>query len=243
MVISRNEPLANVDFLSGITLLVDKPMGWTSFDVVGKLRGLLRKKLQRKNIKVGHAGTLDPLATGLLIVAIGKDTQKISQYQESPKTYKGTIRLGATTPSADAETEPDCFFAVDHIDDPLIERTRLSFVGKIQQKPPVYSAVKVDGMRAYKLAREGVEFETRTREVEIFSFNIAGISMPDIHFDVHCQKGTYIRSLASDFGMALKSGAYLTSLCRTAIGEFRLEDAWTVAELEKELLSGSVNPD
>lgn len=240
MVITRNESLKSVDFKSGITLLVDKPLGWTSFDVVGKLRGLLRKKLQVKNIKVGHAGTLDPLATGLLIIAIGRDTQKISQYQESPKSYMGTIRLGATTPSADAETEPDCFFPVDHIDDQLIEKTRLSFVGKIQQKPPVFSAVKVEGMRAYKLAREGVEFETRTREVEIFSFNITGISIPDIHFNVHCQKGTYIRSLAVDFGSAMKSGAYLTSLTRTGIGEFRLEDAWTVPELEQELLSGLV---
>lgn len=235
MIIHKNESLANHDFLSGVTLLVDKPMGWTSFDVVGKIRGMLRKKLEIKKIKVGHVGTLDPLATGLLIIAIGKDTQKINTYQESAKKYSGTMRLGATTPSADAESEPDRFFAIDHINDALIEQTRLKFIGKITQKPPVFSAVKVDGMRAYKLAREGVEFDIKSREVEIYDFTICQVAMPDIEFTVHCEKGTYIRSLAKDFGESMNSGAYLTALCRTAIGTYELNDAWTLDELEKEL--------
>ena len=216
--------------------MVNKPMGWTSFDVVGKIRGMLRKKLEIKKIKVGHAGTLDPLATGLLIIAIGKDTQKINTYQESDKKYSGVMRLGATTPSADAETEPDRFFPTDHIDAALIEQTRLKFIGKITQIPPVFSAVKVDGMRAYKMAREGIDFEIKSREVEVFEFNINHIAVPVIEFTVHCQKGTYIRSLAKDFGETMGSGAYLTSLCRTAIGAYELNDAWTLDELEKELV-------
>ncbi len=236
MIVNKSELLHSQDFLSGITLLVNKPAGWTSFDVVGKIRGMLRKKLQVKKIKVGHAGTLDPLATGLLIIAIGKDTSKINIYQENSKVYTGTILLGATTPSADAETEPDQYFPTGHIDEELIETVRKKFVGRIIQKPPIFSALKVDGMRAYKLAREGVEFEIREREVEIYSFEISQIAIPEITFRVHCQKGTYIRSLARDFGEALGSGAYLSSLCRTAIGEHELKDAWDLEEIERELL-------
>lgn len=219
------------DFQTGQVLLIDKPLTWTSFDVVNKVRYQLKKLLNVKKIKVGHAGTLDPLATGLLIVCTGKKTKEIEKFQGLPKTYTGTFLLGQTTPSFDAETEVDGSFPTDHINDEILEKARAGFVGPIQQLPPMFSAVKMDGVPLYKLAREGKTRELKPRNVEIFDFNIDKTNFPNIDFEVNCSKGTYIRSLAHDFGKATDSGAYLTALRRTAIGEFSVEKAWDLEEL------------
>ncbi len=218
------------DFLAGAMLLVDKPQGWTSFDVVNKIRYKLKSGLKVPNIKVGHAGTLDPMATGLLILCTGKATRQIDEYQGLPKTYTGTLRLGATTPSYDAETEIDETYPIDHITEALLETTRLQFIGAISQVPPMFSAIKVDGQPLYKKARKGETIEVKAREVRIDSFELTRLDLPDIDFNVECSKGTYIRSLAYDFGRALHSGAYLTALRRTAIGPYRVEDAKSVEQ-------------
>lgn len=218
------------DFLAGAMLLVDKPQGWTSFDVVNKIRYKLKSGLKVPNIKVGHAGTLDPMATGLLILCTGKATRQIDEYQGLPKTYTGTLRLGATTPSYDAETEIDETYPIDHITEALLETTRLQFIGAISQVPPMFSAIKVDGQPLYKKARKGETIEVKAREVRIDSFELTRLDLPDIDFYVECSKGTYIRSLAYDFGRALHSGAYLTALRRTAIGPYRVEDAKSVEQ-------------
>ncbi|MEM7105454.1 MAG: tRNA pseudouridine(55) synthase TruB [Bacteroidota bacterium] len=224
-------PKEEYDFQAGATLLVDKPQDWTSFDVVNKIRFKLKRKLGVKKIKVGHAGTLDPMATGLLIICTGKNTKKIQQYQDLGKTYTGTITLGATTPSYDAETEPDAFFPIDHIDEGKIINTTQQFIGEIQQIPPMFSAIKVDGQPLYKKARKGEVIERKPRTITISEFTITSIEMPNVNFRVKCSKGTYIRSLAYDFGAALESGAHLTKLIRTDIGDHSLEMAWNLDEL------------
>lgn len=218
------------EFQDGKILLIDKPLKWTSFDVVNKIRFHIRKKFGLKKIKVGHAGTLDPLATGLLILCTGKMTKQIDSIQSLYKVYEGTFHLGATTPSFDLETEINQRFETAHITPELMEKVAKGFEGKIQQVPPVFSAIQKDGKRLYELARKGIETEIEAREIEIFSFGITSCELPEISFRVACSKGTYIRSLANDFGKALGSGAYLSSLRRTEIGEFTLANAQTLED-------------
>lgn len=213
-----------MDFEKGEVLLFDKPLKWTSFDLVRKVRGLIRIK------KVGHAGTLDPLATGLMIICTGKMTKQIDTFQAQVKEYTGTFKLGATTPCYDMEQPEDATFPTEHISEQMIREMVNQFTGVISQLPPPHSAVKVDGKRAYELARKGREVVMKSREVTIEAFEITGIKMPEVSFRIVCSKGTYIRSIAHDFGKALGSGAYLTSLCRTRIGEFRLENAMQLAD-------------
>ena len=213
------------DFQEGQLLLIDKPLEWTSFDVVNKLRYAIRKKFNIKKIKVGHAGTLDPLASGLLLICVGKFTNTIDQYQGQPKEYTGTITLGATTPSFDLESEVNHTYPTAHITEKLIQETTQQFIGEIQQKPPIFSAIKKDGKRLYELARKGQSIEIPTRLVTIYSFEITKINFPNLNFRVLCSKGTYIRSLANDFGKALDSGGYLSALRRTKIGNFPVEEA------------------
>ena len=218
------------DFKSGQVLLIDKPLHWTSFQAVNKLRWHIKKRFNIKKIKVGHAGTLDPLATGLLIICTGKQTKQINIYQGQVKEYIGTFTIGATTPSYDLETEIDKTFAIDHITDELLHQTTQQFIGKIQQKPPIFSAIKKDGKRLYELARKGETTEIKSREVTISEFEITAINFPEIEFRVVCSKGTYIRSLANDFGEALQSGAHLSALRRTKIGNFSVQKAVSIDE-------------
>lgn len=221
------------DFLDGQVLLIDKPLHWTSFQVVNKLRWHLKKKFNLKKIKVGHAGTLDPLATGLLIICTGKFTKKIDEYQGKPKEYIGELTLGATTPSYDLETAVNEIFPVNHITNRLLEETTKQFIGEINQIPPIFSAIKKEGKRLYDIAREGKTTEIEARKVTITNFEITNINLPKVTFKVQCSKGTYIRSLAHDFGKALNSGAYLSQLRRTKIGEFSVSKAQTVADWER----------
>ena len=209
-------------------LLIDKPLNWTSFDVVNKLRFALKYHIGVKKIKVGHAGTLDPLASGLLVICTGKKTKQIDTFQAQEKEYTGTIILGATTPSYDAESEIDQHYPIDHITPEIIDTTRQKFLGIIEQVPPMYSAIKIDGKPLYKLARRGIKKEIKARKITITSFDVDSSTFPKLHFKVVCSKGTYIRSLAHDFGQALQSGAYLGSLRRTRIGSFKVEDAITI---------------
>ena len=222
-----------MDFAKGEVLLVDKPLRWTSFNVVNKIRNALKKKYGK--IKVGHAGTLDPLATGLLIICTGKLTKQIDLYQAQEKEYTGTILLGATTPTLDAEMAPDRIYPTDHVTPEMIKNAALKFIGDIEQMPPMFSALKVGGETAYKAAREGRELELKPRLVTINEFELTNIALPEVSFRVVCSKGTYIRSLARDLGIALDSGAYLTSLRRTRIGDFRVEDAWELQKLGEKL--------
>lgn len=225
------------DFLAGNILLIDKPLEWTSFQVVNKLRWLIRKQFNIKKIKVGHAGTLDPLATGLLIICTGKATKQINELQGQIKEYTGTIQLGATTPSYDLETEINATFPTDHITPALIHEATAQFIGEIDQLPPVFSALKKDGKRLYEYARKGEEVEIKTRKITIESFEITNINENAIDFKVVCSKGTYIRSLAHDFGRALQSGGHLTALRRTKIGDFDVQDAQSVSGFEEFLKS------
>jgi len=213
------------DYKNGQVLLIDKPLNWTSFQVVNKLRWHIRQKFNLKKIKVGHAGTLDPLASGLLIICTGSFTKKIDEYQGQIKEYTGEITLGATTPSYDMESEIDEIFSITHISEDLIYKTVNQFIGEIDQKPPMFSALKKDGVRLYDMAREGKTIEIASRKITINEFEITNINLPKVEFRVVCSKGTYIRSLAFDFGKALKSGAYLSKLRRTKIGEFNVENA------------------
>ncbi|MGC1514386.1 MAG: tRNA pseudouridine(55) synthase TruB [Maribacter sp.] len=213
------------DFLSGQVLLIDKPMGWSSFQAVNKLKWAIRKKFGLKKFKIGHAGTLDPLATGLLIICTGKFTKKIDEYQGQEKEYTGCITLGTTTPSYDLETEIDASFATDHITPTLIRDTTRQFLGEIAQAPPIFSALKKDGKRLYELAREGKSVEIAKRIVNVSTFEITRIDNLDVHFRIVCSKGTYIRSIAHDFGKALESGAHLSALRRTKIGSFNVDKA------------------
>lgn len=224
------QPLSSAYFTEGAVLLVDKPQGWTSFDVVNKIRGKIRSLFQIKNIKVGHAGTLDPMATGLLIVCTGKDTKRINEYQDRAKEYTGTITFGATTPSYDAESEIDATFPFEHITADLLEKAKAQFLGEIEQVPPMFSAIKVDGQPLYKMARKGESIKVDARKVHIYSIEFTRVELPEVDFTVHCSKGTYIRSLAYDLGKTLKSGGYLSALRRTKIGEFEVDKAKNVSE-------------
>lgn len=211
----------NVEMIQeGHVFLIDKPLDWTSFDVVNKVRWNIRKAYNLKKIKVGHAGTLDPKATGLLIVCTGKFTKRIDEFQAQEKTYTGTIKLGVTTPTYDLESEENETFPTEHITNELIHEATKQFIGEIEQFPPMHSAIKVDGKRLYELAREGQEIERKARKITIEEFKITKIDLPFVDFEVKCSKGTYIRSLAFDFGKALNSGGYLTALRRTKIGDF-----------------------
>lgn len=225
------------DFEGGELLLVDKPLTWTSFDVVGKIRNSTRIK----KLKVGHAGTLDPLSTGLLIVCTGKLTKKVDEYLAEEKEYTGCIQLGATTPSYDLETEINHTFSIDHITSEAILAAAKSFEGEIDQVSPAYSALKVDGERAYHKARRGEEVKIKSRKVQIEVFEIERIEMPNVYFRIVCSKGTYIRSLAHDLGKKLNSGAHLTELRRTRSGNFKIEDAWNLTELIEKIKEERIN--
>ena len=216
------------DYKEGQVLLIDKPLNWTSFQVVSKLRWAIRKHFDIKKIKVGHAGTLDPLATGLLVICTGKMTKQIDTFQGQEKEYTGTIVLGSTTPSFDLETEINETFSTEHITEALIHETTKQFIGDIEQYPPVFSAVKKDGKRLYEFARAGKEVEIKPRTVQISEFEITNIRGLEVDFRVVCSKGTYIRSLANDFGKALDSGGHLSALRRTRIGDFNVEKAQTI---------------
>jgi tRNA pseudouridine55 synthase len=223
----------NYNFYSGEILLIDKPLTWSSFQAVNKIKHAIKNhpslivEGQKVKPKVGHAGTLDPLATGLLIVCTGKKTKTINELMGLEKEYTGTFLLGATTPCFDLEKPVDHVFPTEHITEDDIRKTAVTFTGVQQQVPPLFSAVFIDGKRAYEYARAGVEAEIKAREIEIKEFEITGITMPTVSFRIVCSKGTYIRSIARDFGLALSSGAHLTSLRRTRIGNFNVEDAVT----------------
>ena len=223
-------PLKPEDFLSGQLLLINKPLTWTSFDAVNKIRYVLRKYTGNKKIKVGHAGTLDPLATGLLLICTGKYTKRIDTYQGMPKAYRATIKLGEETPSFDAETEVSVTHNIGHITVEQVVNAMQSFVGEIDQVPPIYSAIKKDGRKLYEMARLGEEVAAKSRRVEITHFALVENNWPEIVADIECSKGTYIRSMANDLGKALNSGAYLTGLVRTSIGQYNLIDAMEVED-------------
>lgn len=213
------------DFLNGQLLLIDKPLGWSSFQAVNKLKWAIRKKFQLKKVKIGHAGTLDPLATGLLLICTGKFTKIINDLQGQIKEYTGTITLGATTPSYDLETEINQNYPTQHISKEKISRVTSKFIGDIEQIPPIFSALKKDGKRLYEYAREGKEVEIKKRNITISEFEITSVNMPKVEFRVVCSKGTYIRSLAHDFGKMLDSGAHLSELRRTKIGTYNVNKA------------------
>lgn len=217
-------------FQEGKLLLFDKPLGWTSFDVVNRVRIALCRYFGVRKLKVGHAGTLDPLATGLLIICTGKFTKRIDDIQAQEKVYTGIIRVGETTPTYDLESEPDTKFPIEHIDTDLIESARKQFLGPIMQQPPIFSAIKKDGKRSYDLARQGIDAMLSPRAIVIDELKLDDSSFPDLAFEVTCSKGTYIRSLAYDMGVALQSGAYLKKLHRAKIGEYSNDDAWVLQE-------------
>lgn len=224
------------EILAGKVLLIDKPLAWSSFQAVNKLKYILKRKYDLpKKFKIGHAGTLDPLATGLLIICTGKFTKKITEIQAQIKEYTGTIVLGATTPSYDLETEVDATFPTAHITEALILETTHKFLGEINQKPPVFSAIKKDGKRLYEHARAGDEVEIQSRKTTIYEFEITRIQLPEVDFRVQCSKGTYIRSLAFDFGSALQSGGHLSALRRTKIGDYSVENAILPDDFEQSL--------
>ncbi|NDV41767.1 tRNA pseudouridine(55) synthase TruB [Flagellimonas sediminis] len=223
------------DFLTGQIILIDKPLEWTSFQAVNALKWAIRKKFNLKKLKIGHAGTLDPLASGLLIICTGKFTKKIPELQGQVKEYTGTFTLGATTPSYDMETEEDQTFPIEHITEESIQNATRHFLGEIEQIPPVFSALKKDGKRLYELARKGQEVEVEARKIEVLEFEITRIDLPEVDFRVVCSKGTYIRSLAHDFGKALGSGAYLSALRRTKIGDYNVNNATTPMVFKEEL--------
>lgn len=223
------DPAIQQPYADGKVLLINKPLHWTSFDVVRKLRSLIQIK------KIGHAGTLDPLATGLLIICTGKFTKKINEYMAQEKEYTGTITLGAVTPTYDLESLPEQQKDFSFVTDEMLHTTTEQFTGDIQQLPPIFSAIKKDGVALYELARRGEDVELKPRNIYIKSFEIVSIELPVIHFKVVCGTGTYIRSLANDYGAVLGCGAYLSSLCRTRIGDFKINDAMEMEEFEKSL--------
>lgn len=218
------------DYKNGQVLLIDKPLNWTSFQVVNKLRWEIRQAFNIKKIKVGHAGTLDPLATGLLVICTGKKTKEITIYQGQEKEYTGTFTIGSTTPSYDLETEVDATFATEHITEELLNQATKQFIGTIEQFPPIFSAIKKEGKRLYEFARAGEKVEIKSRSVSISEFELTRIALPEVDFRVVCSKGTYIRSLAYDYGKALNSGAHLSALRRTRIGDFKVNDATTIQD-------------
>ncbi len=227
--------LSKEDFESGVVLLINKEINWTSFDVVKKIKNLLREKFRFKKIKVGHAGTLDPLATGLLVICTGKSTKMISEIQNQKKEYTGELTMGATTPSYDLETEIDNRYDISNITESDISSKTKLFIGEVLQKPPIFSAIKVKGERLYEKARRGEKINIKKRKITIYNFKLTEILLPKIHFIIECSKGTYIRSIAHDFGKSLNNGAHLSKLVRTKIGEFDLKDAKSIIEFENEL--------
>jgi len=233
--LKKAQAVAGVDWRSGVFIPVDKPLDWTSFDVVNKLRYQLKRITGVKKFKVGHAGTLDPRATGLLIIACGKATKSIQAVTDDEKSYSGKIKIGATTASYDTEQEEDQQFPTDHISDEMIDDARIHFTGVQGQLPPMFSAIRKDGQRLYQLARQGKEIEREARQVDIKALELRRVDKDFLHFDCRCSKGTYIRSLAHDIGQFLKSGAYLIELKRTYIGDFSLKDAWQLDDLVAEL--------
>ncbi|OAV45559.1 tRNA pseudouridine(55) synthase TruB [Lewinella sp. 4G2] len=222
---------ADIPFQSGALLLVDKPKGWTSFDVVNKLRWKIRKKLGLKKFKVGHAGTLDPMATGMLNICVGKWTKRLQELQGLDKTYTGTITLGGTTASYDAEEPVSETFPTEHITEAMIKEAAQTLTGDLQQLPPIFSAIKVDGQPLYKKARKGIAVEVKPRPVTVHEFTITRIEMPEVDFLISCSKGTYIRSLAHDLGKSLNSGGYLTALRRTVVGPYTEAKMWQLEDL------------
>ncbi|MBW6498372.1 MAG: tRNA pseudouridine(55) synthase TruB [Bacteroidales bacterium] len=222
-------------FVDGTVLTFDKPLGWTSFDVVNKVRSMMRYVLGIKKLKTGHAGTLDPLATGLLIICTGKQTKSIERFQDMEKEYTGTFTIGQTTPSFDLETTPDGSFPVNHITREMVMAAAEKLSGHHDQVPPQFSAKKIEGERAYEFARRGEHTELKARKIVISEFEITRFETPEADFRVVCSKGTYIRSLARDFGRELHSGAHLKNLRRTRIGSFSTEGAWTIEDFEKHL--------
>ncbi|MCE2769853.1 MAG: tRNA pseudouridine(55) synthase TruB [Saprospiraceae bacterium] len=222
----------------GSILLINKPAGWTSFDVVNKIRGAIKHHLGLKKIKVGHSGTLDPMATGLLLLGTGKCTRDLDSLQELGKCYEGTITLGATTPTYDAESEPDELFPFQHITREDLEAELMHFQGELMQVPPIFSAIKVGGQPLYKKARKGEVFEPEARKITLYSLEILRFELPEIDFRVHCSKGTYIRSLAFDLGKSLQSGAYLSRLVRTKIGSYDLKEAVSPEKFIESIISG-----
>jgi len=231
-----NTIIEGTNFQDGCILLVDKPLEWTSFDVVNCLRIQICRALGVKKFKVGHAGTLDPLATGLLLICTGKKTKEIDQLQNCDKEYTGTLKLGATTPSYDGETEENQHFDIEHITAEMIHQAARQLTGHLEQVPPVFSAIKIGGKNAYIHARKGHELKMAARPITIHSFEITEINLPYVSFRVRCSKGVYIRSLAHDFGKILDNGAYLTALRRTKIGNYSVEDAATVEEMKEKIL-------
>jgi len=222
-------------FVKGQVIMIDKPLNWTSFQVVNKVRWLIRKQYGLKKLKVGHAGTLDPLATGLLILCTGAMTKSIEEFQGQEKKYTGRLKLGATTPSYDLETQINAIFKYEHITEEMLYGALPQFTGTILQKPPIFSAIKKDGKRLYSLAREGKTTELPEREITIKELALIAVELPDVEFNVRCSKGTYIRSLAHDFGAALDSGAHLTALRRTAIGSYDVAQAISIEQFEGQL--------
>jgi len=220
-------------FIEGKMLLINKPIGWTSFQIVNKVRWLIKSQYDLKKIKVGHAGTLDPLAEGLLILCTGKWTKKIDEFQGQDKVYSGIFHLGATTPSFDLETEINSRQSIEHIDKNILLKSTNKFIGDQFQIPPIYSAIKQNGKKLYEYARKGETIELKKRKINISEFKITKIELPKVHFKVKCGKGTYIRSLANDYGLELKSGAYLYKLKRERIGGFNIKDALSIVEFEK----------
>ena len=231
----QKDPPGNNEFADGKVLLIDKPLRWTSFDVIRKIRNLIRIK------KVGHAGTLDPLATGLLIVCTGKFTKKINEYMAQEKEYTGTITLGATTPTYDLESEPQNFKQFDHFSIEQLQKAAQLLTGAILQTPPIHSAIKKEGKRVYELARKGVDVKLEARPVTISDFKITKADLPNVEFRVVCSTGTYIRSMANDFGELLGCGGYLSSLCRTRIGNFLLKDALSIEKFESSIKNDQLN--
>lgn len=221
----------------GTVFLVDKPIDWTSFDTVNFVRALFKRFYGIRKLKVGHAGTLDPLATGLLILCTGPMTKQIEDFQAQVKTYTGTMILGQSTPTYDLESEPDAFFPTESVTTEQIEAARLKFIGDIKQHPPKYSAIKIKGKRAFDYARSDEEIELKARDIHISDFKVSLDRFPEIDFEVTCSKGTYIRSLAHDFGCELGNGACLKTLRRTRIGEFKVEDAWQLEDLKNEIIA------
>ena len=229
-IITRENQPAGVKFKEGLVLLIDKPLDWTSFDVVNKIRFTIKHKLGIKKIKVGHAGTLDPMASGLLIVCVGKYTRTIEQLTGKDKTYSTTLKLGATTPSYDAESDEDATYPTEHITSELIEEKIKLFSGEIEQYPPMFSAVKIGGQKLYKLARKGVSIERKSRKIRISELKVTRFELPELDLFIDCSKGTYIRSIGYDLGQALDSGAYLTALRRHSIGAYEVDDALSIPE-------------
>lgn len=226
------------ELLEGSILLFDKPIGWTSFDLVKKIRAVIKHLSGVKKFKIGHAGTLDPLASGLLIICVGKKTKTIDQIQLQVKEYDGVFYIGATTPSFDLESEIDEHYPTEHITDKLIIATSKQFIGELKQIPPQYSAVKINGKRAYEYARQGQDVKIDAKNINIYDFKVTKIEMPYVHFTIRCSKGTYIRSIARDFGYTLNSGAHLIELKRTKIGDYSLQNAMKPFDFQNRIIVG-----